>query len=384
MLNHQRFAVGFDPVKNVYMPFADQLIGVDVAEELVRELHAVDPHNALQNLKAAVSILEPLSLRERSDALRDALLADYPLSYLQLVTPIKSAQTSQSFTGWMIWPVTSAVATRAASENSAEAFDDAMTVLAELTSRLTSEFALRVLLKHDLERALALVTQWTSSQDEHVRRLASEGTRPFLPWAVRVPEIIQHPAITIPILDALYKDESEYVRRSVANHLNDLSRNEPELVIQTAGRWLDSPAPTTEKLVRHALRTLIKRGNPQALALLGFGTPTVEIDGPVVPDAHVPWGGTLNFTASIRNSGSQPSQLAVDYIVNHLKANGSTTAKVFKLTTRTLAPGEVMTIERSHSFKAITTRRYYPGTHSVALQVNGVPTTATEFELRAE
>jgi len=384
VLNHQRFAVGFDPVKNGFMPFADQLIGVDVAEQLVRELHAVDPHNQLQNLKAAVSTLDPLSLRERSDTLRDALLADYPQSYLQLSTVIKSAHASPSFSGWMLWPVTSAVATRATEENTAESFNDAMELLALLTSRLTSEFAIRVLLKHDLQSALTFVQQWTISSDEHVRRLASEGTRPFLPWAVRVPEIIQKPDLTIPVLDELYKDDSEYVRRSVANHLNDLSRNEPELVIQTAGRWLQSPAPTTVKLVKHGLRTLIKRGNPEALALLGFGTPTVDVNGPLVQAPEVPWGGEVNFTATIRNTGNEPMKLAVDYVLHHQKANGSTTAKVFKLTTRTLSPGEAMDIDRSHSFKAITTRRYYPGTHAVALQINGVPTTPTQFELLPE
>lgn len=367
------------------MPFADQLIGVDVAEQLVREIQAVDPKNSLHYLKKATKTLAPLSLRERSDALRDGLLKDYPESYRQLADVMKeAAATSQGFTGWMLWPVTSAVATRAVSEKTTEAFNDAMAVMSLLTSRLTSEFAIRILLKHDLHAALAFVQEWTNSPDEHVRRLASEGTRPFLPWAVRVPQILADPDCTIPILDALYRDESEYVRRSVANHLNDLSRNEPELVISTAGRWLQSPDPTTLKLVKHALRTLIKKGNPDALALLGFGAPTVEIDGPSIKDSKVDWGGVVSFTANIRNTGNEPMNLAVDYVLHHQKANGSTTAKVFKLSTRTLSPGETMDIDRSHSFRAITTRRYYPGTHAVALQINGVATTPTEFELLPE
>ena len=367
------------------MPFADQLIGVDVAERLVHEIHAVDPQRSLENLRSATKILDPLSLRERSDALRDALLADYPESYTQLSNLVKkAADNSHSFSGWMIWPVTSAVATRAASENTKTSFTDAMALLALLTPRLSSEFAIRVLLKHDLPAALNLVQHWTDSPDEHVRRLASEGTRPYLPWAVRVPQIVNDPACTIPVLDALYRDESEYVRRSVANHLNDISRHDPELVTSTAQRWMQAPEATTPKLVKHALRTLINNGNPAALALLGFGTPTVEINGPLIHEAQVAWGGTVNFTAAIRNTGAEPTQLAVDYVLHHQKANGSTTAKVFKLTTRTLSPGETLDIARSHSFKAITTRRYYPGVHSVSLQVNGVPTDTAEFELMPE
>jgi hypothetical protein len=216
-----------------------------------------------------------------------------------------------------------------------------------------------------------------------VRRLASEGTRPYLPWAVRVPEILARPGITVPVLDALYRDESDYVRRSVANHLNDLSRDHPELVVATAGRWLAEPAPTTPALVRHALRTLVKRGDPGALELLGFGPATLEIDGPVLAAATVPFDGTVRFTAAVRNVGAEQARLSIDYVVHHRKANGSQTAKTFKLTTRTLAPGEELEISRDHSFRPITTRRYYPGPHAVALQVNGVATDRVAFELEA-
>jgi len=366
------------------MPFADQLIGVPVAEQLIRELQDAAPEHALSSLNAATKSLPGLSLRERSDALRDGLLADFPESYSQLAEVIKTAaHESPSFTGWMIWPVTSALATRAASENTQSAFEDAMDMMALLTPRLSSEFAIRVLLKHDLAAALRFAQQWTASPDEHVRRLASEGTRPYLPWAARVPQIIKNPTLTIPVLDALYRDPSEYVRRSVANHLNDLSRHDPELVLHTAQRWLRAADSTTLAVVKHGLRTLVKRGNPEALALLGFGTPTVEIDGPHIAQPQVPWGAEVTFTATVRNTGTEPMPLAIDYVLHHRKANGSTTAKVFKLTTRTLSPGEELEINRSHSFRAITTRRYYPGTHSVALQVNGLPTGKTDFELMA-
>ena len=364
------------------MPSADELIGRHAVDSLVRAIQIAAPGADLTSLRAAPRQIAPLSLRERSDLLRDAMLADLPGDYAALARTVRAARdTAPDFTGWLIWPVTSALATRAVQEGSTAAFDDAMALLADLTGRLTSEFAIRTLLRHDLDRALGIIGEWTGSVDIHVRRLASEGTRPYLPWAVRVPDIMARPAATVPLLDALYRDESEYVRRSVANHLNDLSRDHADLVVDTARRWLADPDTTTERLVRHGLRTLIKRGHPGALELLGFAPAAVEVDGPHLDDRVVPFGGSVRFTASIRNTGDAQARLAIDYIVHHRKANGHRTGKIFKLTTRTLAPGERIEVAREHSFRAITTRRYYPGTHSISVQINGVESARADFEL---
>ncbi|MGM7666726.1 DNA alkylation repair protein [Microbacterium sp. A93] len=256
-----------------------------------------------------------------------------------------------------------------------------MALLAELTGRLISEFSLRILLRHDLPRGLEIIAGWTDSSDAHVRRLASEGTRPYLPWAVRVPGITTHPGLTVHLLDALYRDPSDYVRRSVANHLNDLSRDAPDLVVETAQRWLDLPEPTTPALVRHSLRTLLKNGHPGALALLGFAPASVDVEGPHLTETQVPWGGEVRFSAVLRNSGPEPARLAIDYIIHHRKSNGTLSTKVFKLTTADLGAGDEMVISRAHSFRAITTRRYHPGGHAIALQVNGIATPPAPFEL---
>lgn len=366
------------------MPFADELISDRTAVALTDAVRAAAPGAALHALPDAVGRLGDLSLRERADLLRDALLADLPGTYEDLARVVRAARDGTApFGGWLIWPVTSAVASRAVEENTAAAFDDAMALLADLTGRLSAEFAIRTLLRHDLDRAMGVVMTWTTSTDADVRRLASEGTRPYLPWAVRVPQLLARPEVTVPVLDALYRDESEDVRRSVANHLNDLSRDHPELVVATAGRWLADPDTTTSVLVRHALRTLVKRGDPGALALLGFGPASLEIDGPVLDAARVPFGGTVRFTAAVRNVGDEQARLSIDYVVHHQKANGSQAAKTFKLTTRTLDPGERLEISREHSFRPITTRRYYPGPHAVTLQVNGVATDRAAFELDA-
>jgi 3-methyladenine DNA glycosylase AlkC len=364
------------------VPFAEELIGPQVAHTLARSIQSAAPDRSLRVLPQVAGALDGLSLRERADLLRDALLEDVPGDYRALADVVRAARdASPAFGGWLIWPVTGAVASRAVLQGTDEAFVDAMSLLAELTSRLTSEFAVRTLLRHDLDLALESVRRWTDSPDDHVRRLASEGTRPYLPWATRVPELFDRPGVTVPILDALYRDGSEYVRRSVANHLNDLSRDEPDLVVATARRWLDAPAPTTPALVGRGLRTLVKRGHAGALDILGFVPVPVSIEGPHVLDDEVPWGGSVRFRAVLRNVGTESARLAIDYVVHHRKATGRSSEKTFKLATRTLAAGEELRIDRAHSFRQITTRRYYPGAHAIALQVNGVLSGPAPFEL---
>jgi 3-methyladenine DNA glycosylase AlkC len=366
------------------MPFADELIGADAATALVAAIAAAAPGTPVPALQAATGGLGGRSLRERSDLLRDALLADLPWDYPSFARTVRAAQHGQlPFSGWLIWPVTTAVATKAIDDGGAAAFDDAMGLLAELTGRLTAEFAVRALLDHDLDRALAIAQAWTGSSDPDVRRLASEGTRPFLPWAKRVPALLARPRATLPILGALYRDESEFVRRSVANHLNDLGRHHPELVVETAATWLAEAVDTTGSLVRHGLRGLVKRGDPGALGLLGFTPVTVEVVGPVLAGTEIPFGGELSFTAGVVNTGAEPAALAIDYVVHHMKADGRQRATTFKLTTARLGPGKRLELSRRHSFREITTRRYHPGAHAVELQVNGVRSGRSEFVLVA-
>lgn len=366
------------------MPFADQLINESTARSLATALELALPQLELPALKAAATQMDMLSLRERADRLRDALLEDLPGNYAAFAQGIRLASQNDTFRGWLIWPVTSAIATKAVAQGSAEAFDDAMALLAELTGRLSAEFAIRTLLRHNLSRALQIIGGWTTSEDLDVRRLATEGTRPYLPWATRVPEITEQPGVTIAVLDALYRDPEEYVRRSVANHLNDLSRDEPGLVVDTARAWLSDPDENTPRLVRHALRTLVKKGNAQALELLGFGPVSVEVTGPVLGRASIGFGQTIGFSATLRNLADEPARVAIDYTVYHRKANGGQTGKTFKLATRTLESGESFKVQRDHSFRAITTRRYHPGTHAISVQVNGVESERAEFELLPE
>lgn len=349
----------------------DELINAPAINALVRSLTAVAPGTGFTQLRRTRTQLRGLKLRSRTDLVSAALLADLPGDYPTVAAIFRRARNDPAFSGWIIWPVTETVTTLALGSTQAAAFEDGLNLLAELTPRLTSEFAIRRFLISDLDRALAVIGGWTSDPDESVRRLASEGTRSFLPWAIRVKPLLDSPSSTVPIIDALYRDGSEFVRRSVANHLNDLSRQQPELTTRIAAQWLAQPDRNTTWVVRHGLRTLIKKGYPPALALMGFRPARIEVSGFTLDATTVTTPGDVGFQFTVTNVESASIHLAIDYVVDYRKNNGSTAAKVFKLTTRTLAPSETVSISKRHNFRPMTTRVHYPGEHTIGLQING-------------
>ncbi|MFE5139595.1 DNA alkylation repair protein [Streptomyces fagopyri] len=366
------------------MPLAEELLGSAAVAALADCLdRAGRPHDA-KAVRACGKRLDGLALRERSDLVRDVLTASLPEGYAATQAVVRTALADPGFTGWMIWPVTEAVVTRALEDDDPDSFEAALHLLAELTPRLTAEFAIRRMLRADLARTLRVVQRWTDHPDEHVRRLASEGTRPRLPWAIRVPGLLTSPELTRPVLDALYRDPSEYVRRSVANHVNDISHAVPDLAVEVAAGWSAAPDEHTPRVVRHALRTAVKKGHPGALSLMGFEPATeVAVLGPQLDEDRVTVGDEITFAFDVANEGAAPAKLVIDYVIHYQKANGSTAPKVFKLTTRTLDAGERVSISRRHSFRKITTRVFHPGAHALELQVNGEVRGRAEFTLLA-
>ncbi|WP_309073839.1 DNA alkylation repair protein [Paenarthrobacter sp.] len=359
----------------------DELINSSVVTELRSILMGAEPGVELPTLERSRSSLAGQRLRQRVDIVRDALLEDMPAGYSAVHRIMLDALDDPRFTGWMVWPATEVVTGRALQSGSLADFDAALTVLSRLTERLTGEFAVRDLIAARPERAIATMQTWTNHDDENVRRLATEGSRAYLPWAKRVPWLVANPTATQGILEATYRDPTEYVRRSAANHLNDLSRIDPQLVIATALRWSKKPDDTTPKVIRHGLRTLVKQGNPEALALLGYSGGKLVVREPRILHTSVAWDGTVEFSAEVVNEGPQPAKAAIDYSIGFQRANGTVTAKTFKLTSRQLAPGEAVTVTKTHSFRPITTRSYYPGQHYVVVQANGLASVPANFVL---
>ncbi|WP_186028300.1 DNA alkylation repair protein [Burkholderia gladioli] len=260
-------------------------------------------------------------------------------------------------------------------------FDRSMAALAFFTRFGSSEFAVREFLRDDPRRALATLRDWSRHEDQAVRRLASEGSRPRLPWSFRLREIEADPTLAAPILDNLRADPSDYVRRSVANHLNDITKLHPDWVLERAAAWGGADAGT-RWIVRHALRTLVKRGDARALALLGAsGAARIEAVPFAVTPARIELGETVTLAAELVSTAQDVQRLVVDYRIGYVKKNGSTAHKVFKLRELTLAPGQRIDIVRSQRIRDFTTRTHYAGRHGVELIVNGAVVAQAHFDL---
>ena len=254
------------------------------------------------------------------------------------------------------------------------AFEESMAAQYELTKRFTAEFSIRPFLVHEPERTLARLRQWASDPDENVRRLVSEGTRPRLPWAPRLAAFIADPSPVLELLELLRDDPSEYVRRSVANNLNDIGKDHPEVLVTVAGRWWTDADPQRRRLVRHALRTLVKRGDQGALAVLGIGSADgLRVARSSLDPRTARIGQKVRIevdVADTRRAGG-PRPVAVDVVVHFIKASGAASEKVFKGGLRDLAAGETGTFSAVVSLAQHSTRTHYAGEHLVEAQVNG-------------
>ncbi len=261
-------------------------------------------------------------------------------------------------------------------------FEAAMAAQHALTQRFTAEFCIRPYLLRHQQATLARLREWAQDDNAHVRRLVSEGTRPRLPWAPRLPAFQNNPQLALPLLDALKDDPSSYVRRSVANHLGDVAKDHPDLAVGTARTWLQGAPAPREALVRHSLRFLIKRGDAGALDALGVGH-AVALDvrvARVVP-ARARIGDKVRIEVELRNPTPQPQRVLADLKVHYVKAHGGAAPKVFKMQTLDIAPGATVAVGKTLSLQQMTTRTHYPGAHQVELVLNGRPQPLGQFQL---
>ena len=261
-------------------------------------------------------------------------------------------------------------------------FEHSMQAQYELTQRFTAEFSIRPFLVHHPEQTLARLKTWAGDPSAHVRRLVSEGTRPRLPWAPRLRAFQQDPRPVLALLEFLKDDPSLYVRRSVANNLNDIGKEHPDLLMATARRWMKNSSKERRWLIRHGLRSAVKRGETAALDLLGFGgAPRAAIQKVVITPQRARLGDALTIAFDLTNTGTQRQALLVDFRIHFVKANGKASPKVFKLKTVELAPREIVRLGKSVSLKDMTTRKHYSGTHRVEVVLNGRAQMLGSFEL---
>jgi len=345
----------------------------DVGARLERHLPGF-PRGRFERM--ALAGLDALEMKARAMQIASALEACLPPEFGAAADALEAA-IADGLAGWALWPVGEYVARRGL-----ETPERALAVLHALTQRFTAEWAIRPFIVRHPALVFETLQRWTADPSEHVRRLASEGSRPRLPWGLQLRSLIADPSPTLPLLEALLDDPSEYVRRSVANHLNDIAKDHPHQLADWLERHLPGASDERRALLRHASRTLIKSGDTRVLAAWGLGTPLRGNATLAVSPRRIALGESVMLAVELSTASRRPQALVVDYAIHHVKANGSSSPKVFKGWTLTLAAGETRAFARSHAVRPITTRRYFAGAHRVELLINGRVEAEAAFELR--
>ncbi|WP_150265956.1 DNA alkylation repair protein [Paenibacillus tepidiphilus] len=260
-----------------------------------------------------------------------------------------------------------------------------MTALERFTAKSSAEFAVRPFLLQQPERMMQQMLAWSQHPDEHVRRLASEGCRPRLPWGQALPLFKRDPSPVLPVLEQLKADPALYVRKSVANNLNDIAKDHPGLVIELARRWMGKDA-RTDWIVRHGCRSLIRKAVPEIMELFGYAAEAehepliAEASLSTEPD-QVMIGGSCELDYRLKVREGEPVRIRVEYGIDFVKASGRSSRKLFLLADRTVPGGSVVAGTRRHSWSDLTTRRHYPGAHGIVLLVNGREAASTTLDL---
>lgn len=372
-------------------PFKNLINRAGVAGMRRHLVRAWPPFDGERFEALALDGLDTLELKARAQHLCTALEATMPDDFDHAARVIEASlmpvrgdealgemRTGDAgLAGWPLWPMTEFVSRRGLATP-----ERALRCLHALTQRFTAEWAVRPFIVAHPELAFATLMRWTADPSAHVRRLASEGSRPRLPWGLQLKGLIADPSPTLPLLEALLDDPSEYVRRSVANHLNDIAKDHPALVVDWVVRHLPGAPAERRALLKHASRTLIKKGDARMLAAWGLGRRYAGSAVLSITPKKLRVGESLTMTLELRSGAKRAQPLVVDYAVHHVKASGERTPKVFKGWTLTLAPNESRTLTKKHSMREVTTRRYHAGRHALDLRINGQVVAEAEFDLK--
>ncbi|HOA93768.1 MAG TPA: DNA alkylation repair protein [Quisquiliibacterium sp.] len=361
--------------------------GAAVIERIADEVAAVHPAFDRQRFVTdAHDGFDALELMPRARhiarALRRALPEDFPQAIgilLASLGPHGPRREGEGMSAFRHLPHVLFVA-----EFGLEHFEAAMHAQHDLTRRFTAEFSIRAYLERHPKATLAVLERWVDDPDVHVRRLVSEGTRPRLPWAARLPAFQRDPRPVLALLERLRDDPEPYVRRSVANNLNDIGKDHPQLLIDTARRWLQDAPPARRAVVTHALRSLLKQGHAEALALTGIrpSDALVVTALRVDPDPAV-IGASMKIHCTVYNRGPDAADVRADLHVHFVKASGARRAKVFRMPSLRLAPGAHGTVVRTIGLHQMSTRTHHPGEHRVEVAINGVVAARTTVQVLA-
>jgi 3-methyladenine DNA glycosylase AlkC len=346
-------------------------INPKVVEKISQAFLTVYPKFNSKEFKKVSIQLENLELKARVLIISRELKKHLPDNYQISIELITKVLKMDKLKGFELWPISEYI-----SQNGLEHFEESMQAMYLLTQQFTSEFAIRPFFVKDHQKVLKYFHRWSKDKNHHVRRWVSEGSRPLLPWGLKLSTFIDSPQLTISLLENLKFDEELYVRKSVSNHLNDISKHHPDLVIKTLQEWEKGcPKVHLQKInwiKRQALRTLIKKGNLKALKLMGVNSKTeIKISGFKLNQNKFKLNDKLIFEFKLTSLSNKEQTLVIDYKIDFIKSNGKHSPKIFKLKTVKLEAKKSLTIKKSHDLRAITTMKYYKGKHKLSIQVNG-------------
>ena len=346
--------------------------------ELARAVVAVQP--SINADEVVAEVFDPewtgRELKQRIRHLAVVLRRHLPAEYSEALAVLRRAAAEVGDIGFTAMAFNDFV-----EEYGVDDPENSLPALEQFTVLVSAEFAVRPFIKEYPDRLFGQLLTWSLNDDWRVRRLASEGSRPRLPWGMGLPSLKNDPSPILPVLAGLRNDPSADVRRSVSNNLNDISKDHPDLVVEILSSWQDA-TPETGALTKHALRTLLKKGHPGALTLMGFSPdPEVVIQSARVEPTQVAIGGSVQLGFEVLATGNQTQQLMIDYAVEFQNASGKGSRKVFKGKVVEVAPGETVEMRRKVSLQPLSTRAIFSGTHGVEVQVNGRLVERIEFEV---
>lgn len=315
-----------------------------------------------------------LPLKDRVHAAAEALVNHLP-PYERSVEALILAAPAVGM--WENWVLTDIV-----QHHGLGHFELSVDALRRLTPHGTGEFAVRPYINRYMERMLPVLHAWAEDENEHVRRLAAEGTRPRGVWMEHVPAFRRDPAPVVALLDRLRADPSLYVRKAVANNLNDISKDHPRVALAVAARWRQDGDPRTDWIIARGLRTLLKQGEGQAQGLVGRQQGVaVRVASFEVEPGRPRIGGEIRLSCALVSEVAGPTPIALDYRLHFFRPGGRSSAKVFQWSRRTVGPGERLSLSARQALRDLSTRKHHPGAHRVELLINGVALAEAGFEL---
>jgi len=320
-----------------------------------------------------------LELKQRMELIAQALMSHLP-EKVETLFPIL-IQSAQKLDGFLVWPHTHVVTCRGLEKGKTH-LKLSMDALYEMTQVFTSEFAIREFLIQYPDETLKILNSWLDDPSEHVRRLISEGTRPLLPWGKRLDQFVKDPTRTWELLEHLKNDPSIYVRKSVANHINDHSKNHVDWILKKLSRWKKQNDQNVNWVILHGSRTMIKKGSLQALALQGVKAFRFKFSGFELSSTTLRLGQTLESRFKLKNLENKTVKIILDQSIDFLKKNDELSDKVFKGKNLQMRAFESLRVILKLPLREVTTRVYYPGQHTYTLLLNGAPIKTSKFLLK--